>query len=229
MIISHVSTKGGVCKSTLAQTLAFSGAFARKFKSIGLVEFDPQGTLGDWFEQRGERARIGPVTFGQFLGDNPASEVKRLAAANGALVLDVPGESRSAFATRFAVAASDVVIIPCRSSTKDEAALAMNLWPFIQELARPDLKIMVIPVMVHPQSRPKTHADYFGGILPPQLDVCPLPLPARSVFENFDRDGNTLAEYAESVKSNQRAHAQAQRAIGDIEAIAKEIIKYAAT
>lgn len=229
MIISLVSTKGGVCKSTLAQGLAYSEAFARKFKTIGLVELDPQGTLNDWHQQRGDRAKSGHVRFAQCLGENPAPQVKKLAASTGALILDVPGESRSEFATRFAVAASDVVIIPCRSSTKDEAALAMNLWPFIQELARPKLKIMVIPVMVHPQSRPKTHTEYFGGILPRQLKVCPLPLPARSVFENFDRDGNTLAEYAHSVKSNQRAHGQAQRAITDIEAIAKEILKHAAT
>jgi len=47
-IISLAQTKGGCAKSTLAQCLAYSNAFRKKYKSIALVELDIQGTLKAW-------------------------------------------------------------------------------------------------------------------------------------------------------------------------------------
>ncbi len=228
MIFSIVQTKGGVCKTTLAQCLAYSKAFKRAYGTVGLVELDPQGTLADIYAERGDRAKSDHVTFAQVLSKKPADKVKALMRENGALILDVPGESRSGFATKFAVAASDVVIIPTRSSTHDESSLAVNLWPFLAEYQREDLRVIVLSVLVHAQSNPKTHYDYFRSILPPTLDVCRTPFPSRpGVYENFNRGGATLAEYAQEVKTNQRYYGQAQKALADVEAIAKELVSYA--
>ncbi|MCF6283618.1 MAG: ParA family protein [Candidatus Hydrogenedentes bacterium] len=222
MIISFAFGKGGVGKSTLAHCLAFSKAFKRKYGTVALVDMDPQGTLAGLFRDR-DTPPPDHVTFAQVLGERPGAAIKKLATNNGVIILDVPGSH--GFAIKFAVAASDLVIVPARSSTHDEAALVDTLWPFLKDNQRPDLKSTILPVMVHPQSHAATHTEYFRSILPPELDVCSVPFPSRpSVYENYQRDGATLPEYVESVKGNKRLHTQAIKAVADIEAIAKELI-----
>ena len=49
--------------------------------------------------------------------------------------------------------------------------------------------------------------------------------PDRSVYENFNREGATMYEYASSVKENKRYSKQALSAAGDIEEIAQIITK----
>jgi hypothetical protein len=65
--------------------------------------------------------------------------------------------------------------------------------------------------------------DYFTAILPPNVGCLNITYPARSVYENFNREGNTLGEYSLSVSSNKRHHRQTLMAINDMEEIAKTI------
>lgn len=219
MIISLAFGKGGVGKSTLAHCLAHAPALQKR-GPVGLIDMDPQGTITTIMRDRGDRKPA--VTFAQVLGEKPASAVRAVAGKCAVTILDVPGHH--GFAAKFAVAASDLVLVPCRSSLPDEAALAEQLWPYLRsQSARP--RVMVIPTMVHPQSRPETHRAYFRALLPDAFEVCPLPFPARSVYENYHRGGLSLPEYRETVQSNRRALAQAERAIADINQIAKEILR----
>ena len=52
-IITIAQQKGGSGKTTLAVNLAT--AFLAQGKSVGLLDTDPQGSLGKWFMQRIER------------------------------------------------------------------------------------------------------------------------------------------------------------------------------
>ena len=226
MIFAVSFGKGGVGKSTIAHCLAHSQAFRKRFGSVALVDLDPQGSLSTIVRDRGDRPLQG-VTFKQILGDKPAAEIKRLAASHGAIVLDVPGHH--GFAVKFAMSASDLVIVPCRSTLPDEAALAEKTWPYLRDQPRADLRVVIVPSMTHPQSRPETHAAYFRALLPDLFRVSAVPFPSRSVYEVYNRDGLCLAEYAEAVKGNQRARSQADRAIADIESLPREILKHAAT
>lgn len=228
MIVSIVQTKGGVCKTTLAWTLASSRPFRKRYKRVGLVDLDPQGTLSALARQRAENGHNITSMCRQVLGENPATEVKAMANQNDALILDVPGESRSGFATRFAVLASDIVLIPTRSSTHDEQSLRENLWPYLKAQNPAKLgKILVLPVLVHPMSNPRTHMEYFREILPDAMKVIGPPLPYRPLYENFSRDGLTLGEYSEGVARNKRLSVQAGKAVLEIDAIAREILKHA--
>lgn len=220
MIISLAFGKGGVGKSTLAHCLAHSPTI-RKRGPVGLIDMDPQGTLTTIMRDRGDRET--PIRFAQVLGEKPANAVRAVAGKSAVTILDVPGHH--GFAAKFAVAVSDLVIVPCRSSLPDEAALAEQLWPYLRQQKRPDLRVVVIPTMVHPQSRPETHRAYFRALLPDAFEVCAAVFPARSVYENYHRGGLSLWEYGDTVKTNQRAHGQALRAQADIEAIAREIVK----
>jgi cellulose biosynthesis protein BcsQ len=231
MIISFVQTKGGTGKSTLALNTAFSRHINRTFPSVALVELDPQGTLQAWWHERSEMGRDpGRVSFHHISSSQKevfADGIKAIAAHNHLIIMDIPGESTGKLHTRFACAVSDLVVIPMRTSTNDEAAFADNLYPIIKEIIKVDPAkkecFHILPSFTHPKVNRDTIAGYFADILPPFVGCLKAIYPDRSVYENFNRDGATLREYAASVVTNRRHARQAASAVDDCEAIAETI------
>lgn len=233
MIISFVQTKGGTGKSTLAVNTAFSKAFQEKFKSIALVELDPQGTLKNWWQERTEENRNSDgVSFHHISSTQKEviqDGIKNIATHNDLLVLDIPGESTSKLHTKFACAISDIVIIPMRTSTNDESAFADNLLPIIKEIIRsyPIKKgnFFILPTFTNAQSNKEKVIDYFKDILPDYVGCLNVVYPFRSIYENFNREGANLLEFVDSIKNNKRMYVGGARAIEDIESIAHSIIQ----
>ncbi len=233
MIISYVQTKGGTGKSTLALNTAFSRHLAGRFKSIALVELDPQGTLKNWWSERTELARdTGRVSFHHISSTQKEvfqDGIQSIAAHNQFIVMDIPGESTGKLHTRFACAVSDLVIIPMRTSTNDETAFADNLYPIIKDIIKVEPKkknaFFVLPAFTYPQSKKQSIIDYFQDILPPNVSCMPAIYPHRSVYENFNREGSNLHEYARQVQNNKRYSRQALCAIEDVEDIAQTITR----
>lgn len=236
MIVSLVQTKGGTAKSTLSQCLAFAKPIRQRFDAIGLVELDEQGTLERWWQARRLARRAnGQVTFhhlvGQDIGTVQESMIE-LAESHDLLILDVPGESVSRFHTAFACAASDLVIVPMRTSTNDEEAFEHNLLPIIRDIQHhhPERKgrFVILPTFTHPRASLRKIVNYFNNILPPEITCLDAVFPFRSVFENFNREGLNLQEYMRLVKTNARELAQVKKAEQDITRIASELLKGAA-
>ena len=233
MIISFVQTKGGTGKSTLALNTAFSRRMHKQYKSIALVELDPQGTLNNWWMEREEEGRTsGRVSFHHISSTQKQvfqSSIQTISAHNELIIMDIPGESTGKLHTRFACAVSDIVIIPMRTSTNDELAFQENLYPIIKKIlaVAPKKKhgFVVLPVFTHPQAKAEKIIDYFTDILPKSVGCLNAVYPARPVFENFNREGMNLKEYAALVKNNKRLALQAKRALADIETIATEVNK----
>ena len=228
MIISLVNPKGGNGKSTLALCIAFSSAIQKHFNKPALLEFDPQGTLKDWFKQHKDSVKdkvlfydIQDIDF-----DKMTSQIENISQNHDVLILDTAGESIAKNITQFALAISDMVITPMRTSTNDEYSLARNLLPLIQHIIenQKENKFYVLPSFIHPQTKAENVKEYFKSILPDFVNCFSSVLRTRSVFENFNRNGLTLYEYSKVVKSNKRDFAQVKKAIIDIENIAKEII-----
>ena len=232
MIISYVQTKGGTGKSTLALNTAFSRHLGRKFKSIALVELDPQGTLKNWWSERTEADRnTGKVSFHHISSTQKEvfqDGIQSIAAHNQIIIMDIPGESTGKLHTRFACAVSDLVIIPMRTSTNDEAAFADNLYPIIKDIIKvePAKKkaFYVLPAFTHPQSKKQTVIDYFEDVLPKNVMCLPAVYPHRSVYENFNREGFSLQDFAQQAKNNKRTSRQARSAMDDIEEITKTLM-----
>lgn len=233
MIISFVQTKGGTGKSTLALSTAFSRRMNKKFKSIALVELDSQGTLNNWWMEREEEGRApGKVSFHHISSTQKQvfqSSIQTISAHNELIIMDIPGESTGKLHTRFACAFSDIVIIPMRTSTNDELAFQENLYPIIKKIlaVAPKKKhaFNVLPVFTHPQAKAEKIIDYFAEILPKYTGCLNAVYPSRPVYENFNREGMNLKEYAQLVKNNKRLALQAKRALTDIEKIATAITK----
>lgn len=231
MIVSFVQTKGGTGKSTLALNTAFSRYMEKRYKSIALVELDPQGTLKNWWIEREEEGRRAEnISFHHISSSQKAvfqNGIKTIAAHNELIIMDIPGESTGKLHTRFACACSDLVVIPMRTSTNDELAFADNLYPLIRGIIKlaPKKKktFHILPAFTHPQSKKDKIIEYFEEILPNDISCLDGVYPHRSVYENFNRDGLNLKEYAQSVRNNKRYAAQASRAVRDVEEIAESI------
>lgn len=232
MIIAFVQTKGGTGKSTLTQNIAFSSKIARSFDTISIVEMDPQKTLNKWWERRQENGfqskRVGFTHISSTDRDVILSELEILEAQNDLLVLDVPGESIGKFHTQFACAVADLVLIPMRTSTYDEEAFADNLLPIISKIVDVDREtrdvFYIVPTFTHPLVNRQNVIDYFHEMLPDFVHCLNATFSFGSVFENFSRGGANLFEYSETVKSNQKLHEQAKKAISEIETLAEAII-----
>lgn len=230
-IFSFVQTKGGTGKTTLSLSVACSKEFKKAYGQVALVELDTQGTLADWIGERiANKRKMKNLSYFQLAGmdlDQITAQLQKIISEHEAVILDVPGESVGGFATKLALNLSDLVLIPMRTSTNDETSFGRNLWPVIQEGLKTNYAhFAIIPTFVHPQTNQEKVNGYFSSIMPDQVGCLNKALPTRSAFENFNREGMMLEEYASSVRTNSRLYKQAKNAIQDIEAIAKEIISY---
>lgn len=237
MIISFVQTKGGTGKSTLSLNTAFSKVLEERFESVALVEFDPQGTLQSWWMERKEEGKqSGRVSFHHLSSTQREvlqEGIKSVATHNRVLILDIPGEGISKLHTKFACAVSDLVVIPMRTSTNDEAAFAKNLLPIIQEIIKMDPKkknaFRILPSFTHPQIKLGNLLDYFQEILPPFVQCLGAANSFRSVYENYNRFGTTLREYTISVENNNKLAQQASKAVSEVEQIVNHILQIVET
>jgi cellulose biosynthesis protein BcsQ len=234
MIVSFVQTKGGTGKSTLSVNSAFSRNVTTRFSSIALVELDPQGTLQSWWNYRNDENRLSNNISFHHISSTQKEVIQdgitSISAHNELLILDIPGESTSRLHTKFACAFSDRVVIPMRTSTNDESAFKDNLLPVIKEIIKmnPDKKgnFQILPSFTNAQSNKEKVIEYFQDILPEYVECLPVVFPARSIYENFNRDGMNLIEFTESLKKNKRAYSQAIKAVEDIEEISAAIFNF---
>jgi cellulose biosynthesis protein BcsQ len=232
MIISITQTKGGTGKSTLALSLAFSKSFKEKYDRIALLEFDQQGSIRYWWQERLEYKRDNHSVSFYFIPDTSQEalqkKIKSIALNHDLLIMDMPGESTGKLHTTMSCSISDTVIIPMRSSNNDESALARNLLPLINNVLIKDRAkagiYKILPTFVHPSANSKTITQYFNEILPQGINCLDAVFPSRSIYENFNRDGMNLHEFADSYQTNRRIFAQSEKAIHDIEVIARIVL-----
>lgn len=116
--------KGGSGKTTLAAHLAV--AFSRTH-SVAILDVDPQGSLGRWFELR-ER-RLGEAGTGMVLrtasGWGAKREARLLAREYDLVLIDMP--PRSDLEARNAIEAADLVAVPLQPTPVDLWATAATL------------------------------------------------------------------------------------------------------
>lgn len=116
-IITIAQQKGGSGKTTLAAHLAI--AANRKNFSIAILDIDPQGSLGEWFELR-ETAmpeRAEELSFRTASGWGARREARNFARDHDIVIVDTP--PKSDFDGKPAVEAADLVVIPVQPSPVD--------------------------------------------------------------------------------------------------------------
>lgn len=117
-IITVAQQKGGSGKTTLAAHLAVAGLGKKKTR-VAILDVDPQGSLGEWFEARemalGEE-KTG-LTFRTASGWGARREARSLARDFDYVIIDTPPKTDTD--SRPAIEAADLVCIPIQPTHID--------------------------------------------------------------------------------------------------------------
>ena len=117
-IITIAQQKGGTGKTTVSAHLAVAWS-RRPGASVALLDVDPQGSLGEWYEAREKalgEAETG-LEFRTASGWGARREAQRLARDHDFVVLDTPPHAD--LDARPAIDSADLVVIPVQPTPVD--------------------------------------------------------------------------------------------------------------
>lgn len=117
LIITVAQQKGGSGKTTFSAHLAT--ALAYHGMSVAVLDCDPQGSLGEWFEAREEALGEDEtgLTFRTASGWGARREARNLSGSHDAVVIDTPPKTDTE--ARPAIEAATMVVVPVQPSPMD--------------------------------------------------------------------------------------------------------------
>ena len=181
--IAIVSQKGGSGKTTLSVNLA---AAAEASGVIGLIiDTDPQATASQWGAWRSDKAP-------EVIDSAPPRIQAKVGAAReqGAtfIVIDTPPHADSA-ASR-AVEVADLVLIPCRPSAFDLAAIRTTV-----SLVRLFDKPAFVVFTAGPPQAPRIYEEAAELVRGFGVEPCPRMVPDRAVYRHASAAGASVIEH----------------------------------
>jgi chromosome partitioning protein len=180
--IAIISQKGGAGKTTLALHLA---AAAQEAGRVALViDTDPQATASQWASWRQDAPP-------EVIDSPPPRLAAKVAAAKGqgadTIVIDTPPHADSA--ARAAVEIADLVLIPCRPSAFDLAAIQTSA-KLVQLLRKP---AFVVFTAGNPNA-PRVYAEAGELVAGYGTPSCPVVIPDRAAYRHASAEGRTVME-----------------------------------
>jgi chromosome partitioning protein len=183
MTIAIVSQKGGAGKTTLAINLAAAAQAAGTISLI--IDTDPQASACQWASWRGERSP-------EVIDSAPPRLAAKIAQAKdqGAnfVVIDTPPHADTAASK--AVEAADLVLIPCRPSAFDLAAIRTT-GQLIKLLGKPGFVLFA----AGPPIAPRIYAEATELVTSFGMTVCPQYVADRAAFRHASAAGRTVFEH----------------------------------
>lgn len=206
-IITIAQQKGGSGKTTLAAHLAVAWSQMRG-KRVAILDVDPQGSLGEWFEKREARLAeaADAITFRTASGWGSRREARSLARDHDFVVVDTPPKSDRD--GRPAVEIADLVTIPVQPSPVDLWATEPTL-----EMAASD-KTPAILVLNRVPPRARLTDEMAEALKEFDADIVKTRLGNRVAFPAAMGDGSTVLESRLSAK-----------AVDEVEALSRELLK----
>ena len=126
LVITVAQQKGGSGKTTVSAHLATSLLKKRKM-TVAILDCDPQGSLGEWFEAREERLGEDEtgLTFRTASGWGARREARSMARDYDAVIIDTPPKTDTE--ARPAIEAASLVVVPVQPSPMDVWACGSTL------------------------------------------------------------------------------------------------------
>jgi chromosome partitioning protein len=207
-IITVAQQKGGSGKTTVAAHLAV--AFARLGQSVALLDVDPQGSLGQWYEAR-ER-RVGEnqtgISFRTASGWGARREAGWLARDHDMVVVDTP--PKSDLEARPAIEAADLVVVPIQPTPVDLWASAATLGMAAAERSPSFMILNRVP------PRALLTAEVMDGILALGAGLAEARLGNRVAFAASMGEGGTVLETAPGSKGAEEVDALVREVLGKV-------------
>jgi chromosome partitioning protein len=181
--IAVVAQKGGAGKTTLAINLA---AAAEQACHVALIiDTDPQASACEWASWR----KGGPP---EVIDSAPPRLVAKIAQARsqGATFIVIYTPPHADAAASKAVEAADMVLIPCRPSAFDLAAIRTT-----GQLVKLHGKPAALVFTAGPVRAPKIYADATALVESFGVNVCPHHITDRAAFRHASAAGQTVFEF----------------------------------
>ncbi|MDP1028764.1 ParA family partition ATPase [Sphingomonas sp. KR1UV-12] len=180
--IAVISQKGGAGKTTLAIHLA---AVAQEAGRLALIiDTDPQATASQWAAWRQDAPP-------EVIDSPPPRLAAKVAAAGeqgaGLIVIDTPPHADSA--ARAAVEVADLVLIPCRPSAFDLAAIQTTA-KLVQLLRKPAYVVFT----AGSPNAPRVYAEAGELVDSYGTPPCPVLIPDRAAYRHASAEGRTVME-----------------------------------
>jgi chromosome partitioning protein len=180
--IAIVSQKGGTGKTTLAIHLA--AAAERKGEVALVIDADPQATASQWAAWREEA----PPEVIDSAPPRIAAKIEQAKEAGATfIVIDTPPHADTTASK--AMEAADLVLIPCRPSAFDLAAIRTSA-KLVQLLAKPAWVVFI----AGPPHAERIHADAAELVSGFGVPVCPHRIADRAAFRHASAVGETVFE-----------------------------------
>ena len=207
LIITIAQQKGGSGKTTIAAHLAV--AYARQGKTVGVLDVDPQGSLGEWFEKRERRLGEGRtgLEFRTASGWGARREARSLARDCDLVLVDTP--PKSDLESGPAVEAAHLVITPVQPTPVDVWATEATLAMIAREKGRALLVLNRVP------PRAAVTDEMVKAVLAAGA-AARTRLGNRVAFAQSMGEGSTIQETAPD-----------SRGAEEVEALALEVLGYA--
>ena len=200
-VISFISPKGGVGKTTAATLLATQ--LARKTRVV-MIDADPNRPIEAWSSLRGAPDNIEVVTG--ITQDNILDKIDE--AAREATFVIVDCEGTASLTVAYAVGAADLVIVPTQGSQLDasQAARALALVKNQERQARRTIAHAVLLTRTNPAIRPRTLGSIQDQLRERGVGMFETQLNEREAFRAmFSFGGSLETQQADQVPNIEKA------------------------
>ena len=179
-IVAIVSQKGGAGKTTLAIHLAAAATRAGQVSLV--IDTDPQASASQWAEWRQGASP-------EVIDSAPPRIAAKIDAAitKGAELIVIDTPPHAALSASKAVECADLVLIPCRPSAFDLAAMRTTIR-LVELLARPAYVVFT----AGPPNAPLIYADARELVTGFGAQTCPVILPDRAAYRHAVAGGRTV-------------------------------------
>lgn len=182
-IVSFISQKGGVGKSTLARALAREAAAAGLAVMIADLDIE-QGTAVDWARRR-MVAGFEPVVAVQPF--RTAADAFKIADQVDLLVIDGPAR---ASAGTLAIAQGSALVVQPASTSIDDLRPAMLVFNTLVEKGVPRDRLALALVRTGTEAEEAFARDYVDD----KYAILPGALPERPAYRQAQNDGQAVTE-----------------------------------